>query len=108
MTPQTAERLRGVFDMAMALPPEMRREFVERHLATSDPVRAEVLGMLGNGDDNDWLGVAADLEPRKQIGRYTLLKPLAPGGMGDVHLAFRDDEVFHKVVALKTINDTCA
>ena len=41
------------------------------------------------------------LEPR--VGTYRLVRELGQGGMGTVYLAVRDDDAFHKRVALKVL-----
>ncbi len=41
------------------------------------------------------------LEPR--VGAYRLVRELGQGGMGTVFLAVRDDDAFHKRVALKIL-----
>ena len=43
----------------------------------------------------------ASLEPR--VGSYRLVRELGQGGMGTVYLAVRDDDAFHKRVALKIL-----
>src|SRR5688572_19353690 len=43
----------------------------------------------------------AALEPR--VGSYRLVRELGQGGMGTVYLAVRDDDAFHKRVALKIL-----
>lgn len=42
---------------------------------------------------------AADM----RVGAYRLVRELGQGGMGAVHLALRDDDAFHKRVALKIL-----
>jgi serine/threonine protein kinase len=47
---------------------------------------------------------STDIEgPDARIGAYRLVRELGQGGMGAVFLAVRDDDVFHKRVALKIL-----
>ncbi len=46
---------------------------------------------------------AAHLGPDARVGAYRVVRQLGQGGMGTVHLAIRDDDVFHKRVALKVL-----
>jgi hypothetical protein len=39
----------------------------------------------------------------RRVGAYRLVRELGQGGMGTVHLAVRDDDQFHKEVALKVL-----
>ena len=39
----------------------------------------------------------------RRVGPYRIVRPLGRGGMGAVYLAVRDDDQFHKEVAIKTL-----
>ena len=116
MTPDDYERIRALFDRTMALPAGERRAFVERQMASGDPMRSELVAMVDAGDDSAFLASACtagildqvrplDADLPSQIGNYKILRRLGQGGMGVVFLALRNDDVFHKVVALKVIGD---
>ena len=47
--------------------------------------------------------LASRSETSRQIGRYTLRRPLGRGGMGTVYLAEYEGEDFQKLVALKVL-----
>ena len=109
-------RVRSLFDQAMDLPPGDRRAFLDREVPPGDPRRSELVAMVEAGDDSTFLADAfvngvldearpADDDLPSQIGHYKILRRLGKGGMGVVFLALRNDDVFHKVVALKVIGD---
>ncbi|MGD9903738.1 MAG: protein kinase [Vicinamibacterales bacterium] len=55
-------------------------------------------------DDATRLPDAGGGEPSfDRVGAYRLVRELGHGGMGTVHLAVRDDDAFHKRVALKVL-----
>ena len=114
MSPEEFARVRALFDQAMELAPGERRAFVDTHAPAGDPVRTQLLAMVEVGDDSAFLVNAfaaglldmmapADPDQPSQIGAYKILRVLGRGGMGVVYLALRNDDVFHKVVALKVI-----
>src|SRR5688572_5522922 len=116
MTAGDFARVRSLFDQAMDLPPNDRRAFLDREVPPGDPRRSELVAMVEAGDDSTFLADAfangvldqarpADNELPSQIGHYKILRRLGKGGMGVVFLALRNDDVFHKVVALKVIGD---
>ncbi len=101
--------VRSLFDAAMDLVPSDRLRFVEERTPDQPSVRAEVLELLGAGENSSFLDepmrspVSHDPALGRQVGRYRLLREIGRGGMGVVYLAARNDDVFHKVVALKII-----
>ncbi len=114
MTAEEFARIRSLFDQAMELAPGQRRAFVDGHAPVGDPVHSQLLAMVEVGDDSAFLVNAftaglletmapADPNQPSQIGAYKILRVLGRGGMGVVYLALRNDDVFHKVVALKVI-----
>ena len=90
------------------------------HLAVNCPdptVRAEVLSLLEAYEESerfldDPRAIAAEVasvvnaEARDnvQIGPYKLISEIGRGGMGTVYRAFRDDDAFQIVVALKVVS----
>ena len=116
MTPDDYQRIHALFDRTMALPTRERRAFVDREVPPGDPMRSELVAMVDAGDDSAFLASACaagildqvrplDADLPSQIGNYKILRRLGQGGMGVVLLALRNDDVFHKVVALKVIGD---
>src|SRR5262245_4419358 len=116
MTPEDYTRIRSLFDQAMELPHADRSAFVAARVAGGDPIREQLSAMVDVGDDSTLLASAfvngmldhvrpPDNDLPSQIQNYKILRRLGQGGMGVVFLALRNDDVFHKVVALKVIGD---
>ena len=60
--------------------------------------------MTSQSDDITRLPSSTPLDgPDARVGAYRLVRELGQGGMGAVHLAMRDDDAFHKRVALKIL-----
>jgi eukaryotic-like serine/threonine-protein kinase len=107
------EVVRALFDAAQGLAPAERQPFVEAQTPDDDSVRLDVLTLLRASDDSGFLAnplarppdsvPGRDLGLEIQVGRYRLQKEIGRGGMGVVYLAVRNDDVFHKTVALKVI-----
>jgi eukaryotic-like serine/threonine-protein kinase len=112
MNAEQFQRLEALYDAAVALDPAERVRFIEESCASDEELRQELLAALTNersgftgvvasaaahaaqGDDN-WTG--------RRVGPYRIVRPLGRGGMGAVYLAVRDDDQFHKEVAIKTL-----
>ena len=114
MTPEQYAQVRALFDAAVALPGGARRAYVEANTPGDSTVRQEVLSLLARHEESSSLpatqadsGSAAfggsEAPSDSQLGHYKLLRELGGGGMGIVYLAVRNDDVFHKTVAVKII-----
>jgi non-specific serine/threonine protein kinase/serine/threonine-protein kinase len=114
LEPADWERARALFAAAQAWPPELRRQRLLEACADRPTVRAEVESLLGFQDrasgflEQPALAAAPDLSAPTvragaRLGPYRVLEELAEGGMGAVFLAVRDDDEFHKRVAIKLI-----
>jgi tetratricopeptide (TPR) repeat protein len=107
-------RVRSILDRALELDTSARDAFVAA--ACDEPsLRAEVEACLAHddGDDGDaaWCAIAARVRataladaaagPPARVGRYTIVRELAAGGMGVVYEAVQDEPRRH--VALKVL-----
>ena len=119
MTGMTSERWRQVarvFDATVDRPAAERDAFLAQTCGGDEALRHEVLTLLealpesddlferpaaaifefpGAEDLLDWVG--------RRVGPYRLTREIGEGGMGRVYEAVRDDDQFHKRVALKMI-----
>jgi tetratricopeptide (TPR) repeat protein len=112
MTPEQFQRLEALYDAAAAIDPARRAQFIDESCAGDEELRRELLaafrsessgftGVVAHAaagaaeGDNSWTG--------RRVGPYRIVRPLGRGGMGAVHLAVRDDDQFHKEVAIKTL-----
>jgi tetratricopeptide (TPR) repeat protein len=108
------ERLSALFLAAMELASSERPAFVERE-TVDDPLLAPVLlGMLAEGTSaparlETIVGDAvsglrpADAWTDRRFGPYRVVREIGRGGMGLVFEAVRDDDAYHKRVALKIV-----
>ncbi|MCA9736850.1 MAG: tetratricopeptide repeat protein [Gemmatimonadetes bacterium] len=107
------QRLEEVFLAAEALPPSEREAFVDGACAGDEALAADVRALLTSARraDGAWeRAIHAGVEDvtrgwarPDRVGPYRLLEPLGEGGMGSVWLAERDDDEFHRRVAVKLI-----
>ena len=111
--------LRQSFDAVVDLPPEARRDWMDRHcsdptdrhhleallaahartepLLLDTPVAAVIDAMKGEDarPTQAWIG--------ERIGAFRLIAPLGQGGMASVFLGEREDVDFHQRVAVKLL-----
>jgi non-specific serine/threonine protein kinase/serine/threonine-protein kinase len=111
------QRPKEVFLAALARPPELRSAFLDEACGGDDELRREVDSLLAAHDaagsflsnpiglDTDGAEEAGPPEESgpERIGPYRILDTIAHGGMGTVYRAVRDDDAFHKTVALKLV-----
>jgi non-specific serine/threonine protein kinase/serine/threonine-protein kinase len=110
-------RLKELFAAARALPAAQRERFLDEACACDGELRAEVESLIAaERDAGRFLEAAAadsllrDLQapPPSPVGRrfgsYRVISEIGRGGMGVVYRAVRDDDVFHKEVALKLLH----
>ena len=116
MTPERWRQVAKVFDAALDRPAPERGDFVTQACGSDHALRTEVsslLAALPEGDDFFDQPAAALFElpdeddllswVGRRVGPYRLIRELGEGGMGRVYEAVRDDDQFHKRVALKMV-----
>jgi serine/threonine protein kinase len=85
-------------------PPEAAMEAAVRRLLANE---SEAEGFLTGTAEESMLLLASTIEPAesapKQIGRYTVIRRVGEGGMGNVYLASQHLEDFERQVAVKVI-----
>ncbi len=102
-------RIRELFDQVVVLPELERTAFLDRACAAEPELRAEVERMLRSDEEaTGFLDEPASIlenailpQVGTRIGRYTLKRVLASGGMGTVFEAVQDEP--RRTVALKTL-----
>ncbi|HEV2380744.1 MAG TPA: protein kinase [Terriglobia bacterium] len=118
MDPDRWERVKDLFEAALALDPDARNEFVTHNSQDDEPLRLEVLALLAaHGEAGDFMepdsevlsrpGSATDQPPltfcpgELIAGRFRVVRFIRRGGMGEVYEAA--DLELNERVALKTI-----
>ena len=107
-------RIESLFYAAVELEPESRSLFLDQACRDDADLRCEVESLLQS--DRQTIGflrkpvldaaqqiAARDDLSGKHIGAYQLLRLVGEGGMGKVYLAARADDLYHKQVAIKTV-----
>jgi len=117
MDPSRWERVKEIFSAALEKEPDARAAFLEKRCGADAGLRAEVESLLASHDaDDDFierpaaqraLGLAPEIEPPSWIGRrcgdYRIVEEVGRGGMSEVYKAVRDDDEYHKEVAIKVL-----
>ena len=107
-------KLQAIFLEAMDLAATERGAFLDRACVGRGDLRTEAEALLkADTADTDPLLQAIEREAASllddsslegtRLGPYLLRRELGRGGMGSVYLAERDDEHFHKEVAIKVV-----
>ena len=113
MNPTTWRRVEELFEQVIDLPPAARVAELHQACGDNEELRLMVEALLRSEEDGDeflreavahgaQLLEAPQVEGRR-IGPYQLLRRLGAGGMGEIFLAERADQEYHKQVALKLI-----
>ncbi len=111
------QRVRQIFDSALKLEPDARRDFVKESCGDDKSLFDEVESLLSSHENADSFlekPAAAELanvieaptrklEPGKFVGHYEIIKLIGSGGMGEVYLA--KDQKLDRRVAVKILND---
>ncbi len=104
------QRVKPILQAALDAPPESRASLLDRLCADDAALRREVDSLLeSHAQAGNFLSGPAAPEPApglpegRRIGPYLILGQIGRGGMGAVYRAVRDDDTFHKVVALKVV-----
>ena len=104
--------MEALYDAAAALDAAERTRFIDEQCAGEEELRRELMAAFGDAgsgltgvvehgaaavaeSDDNWAG--------RRMGPYRIERPLGRGGMGAVYLAVRDDDEFHKEVAIKML-----
>lgn len=112
-------RLEAIFHQASELRGKERDQYLDQACGNDGDLRREAEQMLGlNARDHaeQWVDQAVDAglavwsapQAPERIGPYRILELLGQGGLGAVYLAERDDEHFHKRVAIKCVRPELA
>jgi tetratricopeptide (TPR) repeat protein len=106
-------RLEALYDAAAKLEPLERSRFIDESCAHDEQLHRELIAAFGDDAGSGLTAVvqhaAAALTDSeaywtdRRMGPYRIVRPLGHGGMGAVYLAVRDDDQFHKEVAIKTL-----
>jgi serine/threonine protein kinase/tetratricopeptide (TPR) repeat protein len=117
MTPERWQRVKELFQSALAQQQDGRAAFLANACADDASLRVEVESLVAAYEaDPDSFEQPAHLSTQpssgaglaepdavRRIGPYELIRVIASGGMGTVYLAARADDEYHKHVAIKVI-----
>ncbi len=115
LTPADWQQIKAIFNQVIELPTAEIQAAIEKLCAAQPHLKTTVQGMV----DTHLSSVDRTITPQNSaasslvdttalkagdtFGKYQIIKPLGSGGMGQVYLAQRDDEVIQKV-AIKVLN----
>ena len=112
MTPEQFRRLEALYDEAASMEAAARDRFIDDRCAGDEELRRELKAAFGDGGsgltavvERAAADAASGAEPwsGRRVGPYRIVRPIGRGGMGTVYLAVRDDDQFHKDVAIKML-----
>jgi serine/threonine protein kinase len=108
------QQVQQIFLEAVDLPIEDRAQFLERCCANNPELLGDVESLLvADSDCGESIEMAVQDEAvslfdthmliGERLGIYRIVREIGRGGMGSVYLALRDDQEYHKEVALKIV-----
>jgi tetratricopeptide (TPR) repeat protein len=115
MTPERWRRIDSILQECLDLPPAARDIFLTSACAGDDDLRGEVEELLAAEEVTPQALASAIAEAAHsvsspaaeaagtRIGVYRIVREIGRGGMGVVYQAERDDDEFHKQVAIKKV-----
>jgi eukaryotic-like serine/threonine-protein kinase len=114
ITDEQWARIQTIFSAAAELPDREQAAMLDQAVSGDPLVRAEVESLLradraGDAALLSAIGLEADVLLRDsrligaRLGQYRVVREIGQGGMGAVYLAERDDEHYHKQVAIKVV-----
>ena len=118
MNPERLQQIDGIFQSAIDLPPERRREFLDEACANDPELRSEIESLISSLEvSGDFIeGSAADVAASllegeslsgKQVAQFQVGELLGRGGMGEVYSATdkMGRQVALKVLASRLVQD---
>jgi serine/threonine protein kinase/tetratricopeptide (TPR) repeat protein len=111
MTPERWRQVKSLFDGIVERAPEERDAFLSMACGSDEELRHEIIALLKSDSTvGDSLferpllnALPEDSLPGRSLGPYRLLRRIGHGGMGSVYLAVREDDQFHRRVAIKAV-----
>jgi non-specific serine/threonine protein kinase/serine/threonine-protein kinase len=115
MTPERWQQIKALLDLVGSMPRPERAAYLEQVCAPDPELRREVEKFLAAGDEagTGFLNTPpVSFAPNKKqidnligrhLGTYQIVEQIGTGGMGDVYRAFRADDQYRKLVAIKLI-----
>jgi serine/threonine protein kinase len=106
VTEERWERVKQIFQDAIAQPEEARHDLVEWYAEGDTSIVEEVQSLLAayaEAQDVDARAEAGDSRLGQRVGAYRITGEIGRGGMGAIYLAVRDDDAHRTEVAVKVI-----
>ncbi len=107
MSPAAYSRLKLLFHEVVDLDAASREDRLAQFAAADPEIAAELRALLAEHDRNgiflEPAGVSFEPEIPERVANYRIERELGSGGSGRVFLAAREDDEFHRPVALKLL-----
>jgi serine/threonine protein kinase len=109
MNSQRWQQIKRVFAATLQHPAEERISYLRLACGTDDELLAEVCSLLEAEARHSGFTEPSDQEPSsvewkgRRLGSYRIVSEIGRGGMSHVYKAVRDDDQYHKQVAIKLL-----